>query len=139
MIEGRLAAEPELRFSNSGIAICRLRVVAADRRMNQQSGEWEDGDTLWIDVTAFKQLAENIVESFTKGDLVMVFGKIKTEEWEDRDSGGKRSKIAMVADAVGASVQFRTLPHAGAEHAARAPAYRAPVEQAYSGSEEPPF
>ena len=140
-IEGRLAQDPELRFAPSGTAIASLRVVASDRRLNRDTGEWEDGDTLWIDVTCFKQLAENVVESFVKGDLLLIMGKLKTEEWEDRSGGGKRSKIAMIADAVGASVQFRTLPHAGATHAQRAPAanYRAPVEQAYSGSEEPPF
>jgi len=144
-IDGRLAADPSLRFANNGTAIASLRVVAADRKLNQSSGEWEDGDTLWIDVTCFKNLAENVVESFVKGDLVLLFGKIKTEEWTDRDSGQKRSKIAMVADSVGASVQFRTLPHAGATHAARAPA---PVNQAYGGgapsayspqTDEPPF
>jgi single-strand DNA-binding protein len=139
-IDGRLAADPELRFGTSGTPIANLRLVASDRRLNQASGEWEDGDVLWIDVTCFKQLAENVVESFTKGDLVLVYGKLKTDEWQDRE-GGKRSKIMLIADAVGASVQFRTLPHAGATHAARGPAntYRAPVEQAYSGSEEPPF
>lgn len=143
-IDGRLAADPELRFGKTGTAICNMRLVASDRRQNDH-GEWEDGDTLWIDVTCFRQLAENCVESFQKGDLVLVHGKLKTEEWESRE-GGKRSKIAMVADTVGASVQFRVLPHAGATHAARAPA---PVQQAYAGgapstyggptADEPPF
>lgn len=142
-LEGRLAADPELRFGTSGTAIARMRVVAADRRQNS-SGEWEDGDTLWMDVTCFKQLAENVVESFQKGDLVLLYGKIKTEEWTDKTSGMQRSKIAMIADSVGASLAFRTLPHAGATHAARAPA---PVQQAYGGGapstygqdSEPPF
>lgn len=133
-MECRVAAEPELRFSNSGVAVCRLRVVAADRRKNDQSGEWEDGDTLWMDVTAFKQLAENVVESVTKGDLLVVTGKIRTEEWEDRESGAKRSKVAMIADTVSASLQFRVLPHAGETHARRAPA---PAQQAYQGGDPP--
>lgn len=144
-IDGRLAADPELRFGQSGTPICRMRVVASDRRLNQQTKEWEDGDTLWIDVTAFKQLAENVVESVQKGDLVVITGKIKTEEWEDRESGQKRSKIAMIADSVAASLAFRVLPHAGATHAQRAPS---PAAQAYAGgepstyapqAEEPPF
>lgn len=132
-VEGRLAADPELRFSPSGTAMARMRVIAADRRMNKETGEWEDGDVLWIDVTAFKKLAENLVESVQKGDLLVITGRIRTEEWDDRDSGQKRSKIAMLADTVAASLAFRVLPHAGATHAQRAPN---PVNQAY-GSGDP--
>lgn len=146
-LEGRAVADPELRFGQSGTAICRMRLVAADRRKNDQTGEWEDSDTLWMDVTCFKQLAENVVESVVKGDLVVVTGKIRTEEWEDRDSGGKRSKVSMVADTVSASLQFRIIPHGEARRAS-APA---PVNQAYGGAapsaygggvpqaDEPPF
>jgi single-strand DNA-binding protein len=137
-----VAAEPELRFSNSGVAVAKLRVVAADRRKNESSGEWEDGDTLWIDVTCFKQLAENVVESVAKGDLLLVYGKLKTEEWTDRDSGGQRSKIVMIADVIAPSLQFRTIPHGGGQQRSRPPAaqgYTAPVEQAYGGADEPPF
>lgn len=108
-IEGKLVFDPELRFARSGNAVCAMRLIAADRRKNTNTDEWEDGDTLWIDVTAFKQLAEHCAESLTKGDLVLVHGKIKTEEWEK--DGEKRSKIAVVADSVGAALQFRTLPH----------------------------
>ena len=145
-IDGRLAADPELRFGQSGTAIASMRVVAADRRLNKEINEWEDGDVLWIDVTAFKQLAENVVESVQKGDLVVITGKLKTDEWTDRESGAKRSKITVIADSVAASLAFRVLPHAGATHATRAPA---PAAQAYgagapstysqSAQEEPPF
>ena len=144
-IECRVVAEPELRFSNSGVAVAKLRVVAADRRLNQQSGEWEDGDTLWLDVTCFKKLAENVVESVAKGDLLLVTGKLKTDEWTDKDSGQTRSKVVLLADVVAASLQFRTIPHGErrAAPAAGAPPassqYRAPAEQAYAGADEPPF
>lgn len=108
-IEGKLVFDPELRFAGSGVAVCSMRLVAADRRKNTSTDEWEDGDTLWIDVTAFKQLAEHCAESLTKGDLVLIHGKMKTESWEKE--GEARSKIAIVADSVGAALQFRTLPH----------------------------
>jgi single-strand DNA-binding protein len=140
-MEGRVVADPELRFAQSGTAICRMRLVAADRRLNKQTDEWEDADTLWMDVTCFKQLAENVVESVVKGDLVIVTGKIRTEEWEDRDSGAKRSKVALIADTVSASLQFRVIPHGEARRTApAAQTYRAPVEQAYGPqTDEPPF
>ena len=142
-----MVADPELKFGQgSGTAICKMRVVAADRRMNQQTKEWEDGDTLWMDVVCFKQLAENVVESVVKGDLIILTGKIKTEEWDDRETGAKRSKVAMVADTVSASLQFRTIPH-GEPRRTQAPApaaqaYGAAAPSAYSQApqeEEPPF
>src|SRR5262245_28111988 len=74
-IEGRAVADSELRFSQSGTAVGRIRLVASDRRKNPESGEWEDGDQLWIDVTCFKQLAENVAAAVLKGDLGTVVGK----------------------------------------------------------------
>lgn len=139
-VEGRLAADPELRFGPSGTAVARMRVVSADRRKNESTGQWEDSDTLWLDVTAFGKLAENLVESTQKGDLVVATGKLKTDEWQDRDSGQKRSKIVMIADTVAASLAFRVLPHAGATHQARAPQQvHGPTQQAYGQETDPPF
>lgn len=116
-IEARVAAEPELRFSPSGVAVGRLRLVTSDRRKNEQTQQWEDGNTLWLDCTCFKQLAENVVESIEKGDLVVVTGKLQTEEWTSPE-GEKRSKVALIADTVSASLAFRTIPH-GAGKATR--------------------
>lgn len=145
-LEGRVVADPELRFGQSGTAVCKMRLVAADRRLNKATDEWEDTDTLWMDVTCFKQLAENTVESVVKGDLVIVTGKIRTEEWDDRETGQKRSKVAMIADTVSASLQFRTIPHGEARRTAApspaAQAYGAAAPSAYGGApqeEEPPF
>jgi single-strand DNA-binding protein len=146
-VDGRLAAEPELRFGQSGKAVARLRVVASDRRLNQATGEWEDADTLWIDVTCFDKLAENVCESVVKGDLVIVTGRLRTEEWQDRDSSQKRSKIAMLADSVAASLQFRQIPHGSAQRSGSRPeglrpGVTNPVQKAYGadpGGEEPPF
>lgn len=143
-VDGRLAAEPELRFGQTGTAVVRLRMVAADRRRDD-SGEWVDGDTLWIDVTAFGKLAENVAESVAKGDLLLVQGKLKTDEWNDKDTGQKRSKITLIADSVAASLQFRQIPH-GQQRQTQTQAPREavanPVNSAYgygdSGS-EPPF
>jgi len=109
-LEGRLAADPELRFSSGGLAIGRLRMVASSRKKND-NGEWVDDKTLWIDVTCFGRLAENTIESTAKGDLLTVVGRLQTEEWQDRESGEKRSKTAMVADSVSASLAFRTIKH----------------------------
>jgi single-strand DNA-binding protein len=134
-----VAAEPELRFSQTGTAILRLRVVSSDRKKNDATGEWEDSDTLWLDVTAFNKLAENCAESITKGDLVLIQGKLRTEEWTDRESGDKRSKIAMIADVIAASLVFRVIPHGTQSRVADRPAHRQPDPYAYADDSQPPF
>lgn len=138
-IEGRVVGDPELRFAPSGVAVGRMRVVASDRRKNDQ-GEWEDADTLWIDITCFKQIAENMAESIVDKDLIVAVGKIRTEQWEDKETGEKRSKIAMIADAVAADLKFRTIPHgAGRAQRSSEPARSNDPWSTGDQPDEPPF
>lgn len=118
-LSGRLAQDPELKFTQQGKAVCRLRLVASDRV--KDGNEWKDGDTLWISATCWDRLAENVAESTKKGDLVIVTGRLVTEEWTDRE-GTKRSAITLKVDTVGVDLTFRTLPHKGAAHEERAAA-----------------
>ena len=108
-IEGRVVDDPELRFTPSGLALAKFRLVASSRKKND-AGEWVDDKTLWIDATCWRQLAENVAESIGKGDLVTVVGRLQTESWENKE-GEKRSKISVTADSVAASLQFRTIKH----------------------------
>src|SRR5262245_21907065 len=138
-IEGRIVADPDIRFAPSGTAVTKFRIVASDRRKNEQTGEWEDSDTLWLTVTCFKKLAENVVESIQKGDLVTAVGKVKTDEWETAEHE-KRSQVVMIADSVAASLQFRTIPHnAGRAERSTGPAAEDPWATSSTGSDEPPF
>lgn len=138
-IEGTAVADSELRFSQSGTAVGRFRLVASDRRMNQQTQQWEDGDQLFIDVTCFKQLAENVAESVLKGDRVVVTGKIRTEEWNDRETGEKRSKVALIADTVAVSLQFRPVPHTSKASRSTSRDEADPFASPAGQSDEPPF
>jgi len=109
-MEGTLVADPELRFSPSGVAVGSFRLAANGRKFDKDKNEWVDDKVLWMRVVCFRQLAENAVESLRKGDLAVVIGKINTDEWEDAD-GNKRSAVQLVADSVAASLQFRTVTH----------------------------
>lgn len=111
-IEGRVVADPELRFSPSGIAVGSFRMVSSSRKKNPETQEWEDDKTLWMGVTAFKHLAENVAESVAKGDMVVVTGRIYTDEWTTPE-GEKRTAVKLNADTVSVSLQFRTVPHGG--------------------------
>ena len=105
-ITGRLGADPELRFTPSGAAVVSLRVVT-DRRFKNAAGEWESKDTSWWSVQAWKQLAENVAESLTKGDLVVIVGDIKQREYETRE-GEKRTVVEVEARHIGPDLSRAT-------------------------------
>jgi single-strand DNA-binding protein len=104
--EGRLAANPDLHVTASGKNIVEFTVAVNERR--QVGEEWEDGNTTWWRVKAFRQLGENIIESLTKGDLVIVHGAVTTDTWTDKESQEKRFGQKVIADLVGPSLRFAT-------------------------------
>ena len=101
-VTARLVDTPEIRFSQSGTAIAKLRLVSNSRRLNKDTNTWEDGDTWWGRGTAFARTAEAIAEAnLQKGDLVTVRGDVKTDQWEDKDSGAKRSADEVIVREIG--------------------------------------
>ena len=103
-IEGGLVADPELAFSAAGKPWAKCRVVAKDR-VRGDGGAWEDGDPLFIDVVCFGKYAENLMESCSKGDTVIVYGRMK-ERTRQAEDGSKRAAMQIVADAIGPSLLF---------------------------------
>lgn len=141
MDEARVVAEPELRFAPSGVAVCKMRLVASKRKQNE-AGEWVDDKTFWITATCFKDLAEHVAESVEKGDLVTVVGRLQTDEWEDSTTHEKRSAPALIADSVAVSLKFRIVPHqAGRAERSRgsssADAWSTPPESPVPGRDAP--
>lgn len=102
--EFRVGGEPNLRFAPSGTAVCRIRAVASSRKKDE-SGEWKDDKTAWVDLVGFKRLAENMAESFKQGDLVVITGKLQVEDWEDNE-GNKRKSVNVVLDTIGMSAAW---------------------------------
>ena len=105
--EGNLADDPQVRFTPSGKQITEITVLVNERRLNGQ-GEWVDGEPTRRVVKAFKTLAENVVESLSKGDRVFVHGAVTTEAWTDKDTGGKRTTQRVLAEIVGPSLRWAT-------------------------------
>jgi single-strand DNA-binding protein len=104
-IVGNLVDDPELRFTNNGIAVANLRVAVTQRI--QQDGEWRDGDTSFLKVNVWRGQAEHLADSLAKGDRVMVTGRLRQRSWETPE-GEKRSVAEIEADEVGASLKFAT-------------------------------
>ena len=96
VFEGNLATDPELRFTPSGKAVCQLRVGHNTRRYDTAKGEWANGQTMWVNVTAWERLAERLVESLRKGDTVIV---------ETRDDLTARAYTSRTDDEPAASLQ----------------------------------
>ena len=104
-LTGRLGADPEIRFGATGIAILKLRVVTSGRKKTDSG--WEDVDTTWWSVTAFRQLAEHAADSLSKGDEVIVVGKVKQRQYETPE-GEKRSITEVTADQIGPNLRSAT-------------------------------
>ncbi len=103
---GNLTADPELRFLPNGTAMVKFTIASTPRTLDRQSGEWKDGDPLFMACTAWRDIAEHIAESLTKGTRVIVTGRLKLSRWEDKDSGEKRSAYGLNVDEIGPSLRF---------------------------------
>ncbi len=105
-IVGNVVREPELRFTNQGIASASFSVAVNRRWQAPQSQEWEEA-TSFFDVTCWRELAENVSESLERGSRVLVTGRLEQRTWETPE-GDKRSRISIVADEVGLSLRWAT-------------------------------
>src|SRR3954465_1041169 len=92
-VVGNLTDDPELRFTPSGAGVAKFSVASTPRTLDRASGEWRDGDALFLRCTAWRDLAEHVAESLHKGDRVIVQGRLKQDNWQDKDTGAKRSAI----------------------------------------------
>ena len=104
-VTGNLVADPELRFQPSGAAVASFTVASTPRTFDRQSNEWKDGDTLFLRCTAWRDLAEHIAESLTKGTRVIATGRLVQRNYETRE-GEKRSVIELAVEEVGPSLTF---------------------------------
>lgn len=104
---GRLTDEVQLRFGNNGTAVATISLAFNARKRDEQ-GNWIDGDVFYIRGTAFKQMAESAAESLTRGMEVVVAGRLKTDQWQDKQTGDKRSAPSLLIDSIGPNLAFAT-------------------------------
>lgn len=103
---GNLTRDPELRYTNSGMATAKLGVAVNFRRMNKQTNDWEE-TTSFFNVVCFGDLAENVGQSLTKGARVVATGRMEIRPWETQE-GEKRQSVELIADEVGPSLRWAT-------------------------------
>lgn len=106
-VVGNLTADPELRFTPSGAAVASFTVASTPRTFDRQSNEWKDGETLFMRCSVWREAAENVAESLTKGTRVVVQGRLVQRSFETRE-GEKRTVVEMQVDEVGPSLRYAT-------------------------------
>jgi single-strand DNA-binding protein len=104
-IIGNLTSDPELRFTPSGAAVANFTIASTPRTLDKASGQWKDGEALFMRCTIWRQAAENVAESFRRGDRVIAFGRMEQRSFETRE-GDKRTVVELTVDEIGPSVKF---------------------------------
>jgi len=105
-VVGNLTGDPELRFISSGAAVANFTVASTPRTFDRQSNEWKDGETLFMRCSLWREAAENVAETLTKGTRVIVTGRLVSRSWET--NGEKRTVTEMQVDEVGPSLRYAT-------------------------------
>ena len=106
-VVGNLTADPELRFTPSGAAVANFTVASTPRTFDRQSQEWKDGEALFLRCNVWRQAAENVAESLTRGSRVIVSGRLKQRSFETKE-GEKRTVVELEVDEIGPSLRYAT-------------------------------
>ena len=143
-LTGGLPRDAELRFVPNGSAVCEFTIAQSDRRLNQQTNQWEDSRNLYLDVTIWDETASDrrpnpvqwahLASNLSKGSQVAVVGKLHTKKWQDKE-GNNRSKIEFLAS------RFYELPNTKSNQAQQQTApqndpWNAPAPQGGFGSND---
>nr|WP_312964376.1 single-stranded DNA-binding protein [Kocuria rhizophila] len=107
-VVGNLTADPELRFLASGAAVANFTVASTPRQFDRQANEWQDQETLFMRCSVWREAAENVAESLSKGTRVIVQGRLKARSYETRE-GDRRTSMELDVDEVGPSMKYATV------------------------------
>jgi single-strand DNA-binding protein len=105
-VTGLIATTPRHLITQDGLPITSFRLASSKRTFDRASGEWVDGNTNWFTVTAFKTLAINTAESLTKGERIIVTGKLRVRDWDNGERNG--TSVEIEADSIGHDLTWGT-------------------------------
>lgn len=148
-IVGNLVESPELRFTPAGAAVANFTVASTPRTFDKQKNEWVDGEALFLRCNIWREAAENVAESLTRGSRVIVSGRLKQRSFETRE-GEKRTVVELEVDEIGPSLRYATasVNKANRGGGSRKPANKptddpwgsAPQQDGFTSSDDsPPF
>lgn len=138
-VVGNLTADPELRFTPGGHAVANFTVASTPRTINKATNEWEDGDAFFLRCNIWRQAAENVAESLTRGMRVVVTGRLRQRSFDTRE-GEKRTVVELEVDEIGPSLRYASAEVNKAERSGaseQTPREQAPVS--VPDDDQPPF
>jgi single-strand DNA-binding protein len=106
-VVGNLTADPELRYTQNGVAVANFTIASTPRNFDRQSGEWKDGDALFMRASVWREFAEHVASSLTKGSRVVATGRLRQRSYETKE-GEKRTSIELEIDDIGPSLRYAT-------------------------------
>lgn len=106
-VVGNLTADPELRYTQSGLAVANFTIASTPRNFDRASNDWKDGETLFLRASVWREFAEQVAGSLTKGARVVATGRLKMRSYETKE-GEKRTSIELDVDEVGPSLRYAT-------------------------------
>jgi single-strand DNA-binding protein len=106
-VVGNLTADPELRYTQGGLAVANFTIASTPRTFDRQANEWKDGEALFLRASCWRDFAEHVAGSLTKGSRVIATGRLKQRSYDDRD-GNKRTAIELEVDEIGPSLRYAT-------------------------------
>lgn len=127
-IVGNLVDNPELRYTPTGDAVTNFRVASTPRVYDRDTAEWSDGETLFLTCTVWRQYAENVAESLSRGNRVIVHGRLKQRSYENAE-GEKRTVNEIDVEDVGPALRFNTVTLTRPDAAEKEPVAPAPVKK----------
>ena len=104
-VVGNLTSDPELRFTPSGSAVANFTIASTPRTFDRQSSEWKDGETLFLRASVWREAAENVAETLTKGTRVVAQGRLKSRTYDTKE-GEKRTVMELEVDEIGPSLRY---------------------------------
>ena len=106
-VVGNLTADPELRYTQSGLPVANFTIASTPRNFDRASNEWKDGEALFLRASVWREFAEHVAGSLTKGMRVIATGRLKQRSYETRE-GEKRTSIELEVDEIGPSLRYAT-------------------------------
>lgn len=135
-VVGNLTADPELRFINTGAAVVSFTVASTPRKFDKASGQWVDGEALFMRCSAWRQMAENIAESLTRGMRVIVTGNLVQRSFTTKE-GEKRTVMELDVDEVGPSLRYGTAKFNKAQRNSGGSGFNDAPSAGTAGSDDP--
>ena len=106
-VVGNLTADPELRYTQNGLPVANFTIASTPRNFDRQANEWKDGEALFLRASVWREFAEHVAGSLTKGMRVIATGRLKQRSYQDRE-GNNRTAIELEVDEIGPSLRYAT-------------------------------